>query len=104
MNIQRLTQDPIPFLILLGLILMTVWCDGGSRVGDGTSYRADSVQGPAGERGVSVEMTAEFSDTPGRLLRAIAVVSAKHDSRQYDLSVATGCRTRLRALRLSELT
>ena len=25
MSIQRLIQDPIPFLILFGLILLTVW-------------------------------------------------------------------------------
>jgi hypothetical protein len=25
MSIQRVIQDPIPFLILLGLILVTVW-------------------------------------------------------------------------------
>jgi len=25
MSIQRVMQDPIPFLILLGLILLTVW-------------------------------------------------------------------------------
>jgi hypothetical protein len=25
MNIQRLAQDPIPFLILLGLVLLAVW-------------------------------------------------------------------------------
>ena len=25
MNIQRLIQDPIPFLILVALILLTVW-------------------------------------------------------------------------------
>jgi hypothetical protein len=25
MSIQRLAQDPIPFLILLGLVVLTVW-------------------------------------------------------------------------------